>query len=75
MTLTEIIKAGGGIVKLSRALGFKSHQALYKWKRVPAERVVHVEKFTGIPRELLRPDLYIRAASFQTVNDQKETGQ
>lgn len=32
--------------------------AVGKWERVPAERVVEVERITGIPREQLRPDLY-----------------
>lgn len=33
---------------------------LCKWERnrVPAERVLHVEKVLGIPRWILRPDLY-----------------
>lgn len=29
-----------------------------RWKRVPAERVIEVEKATGIPREEIRPDIY-----------------
>lgn len=29
-----------------------------KWRRIPADRVVDVERITGIPRERLRPDLY-----------------
>jgi DNA-binding transcriptional regulator YdaS (Cro superfamily) len=34
--------------------------AVWKWenRRIPAERVVTVEHVTGIPREVLRPDLY-----------------
>lgn len=34
--------------------------ALSKWERnrVPAERVLMIEKVTGIPRHLLRPDIY-----------------
>lgn len=32
--------------------------AVSKWDRVPAERVVEVERITSIPREQLRPDLY-----------------
>lgn len=34
--------------------------ALSKWKRnrVPAERVLDVERLTGIPRWRLRPDIY-----------------
>jgi DNA-binding transcriptional regulator YdaS (Cro superfamily) len=33
-------------------------QSVYKWKKVPAERVIQVEQFTGIPRTTLRPDVY-----------------
>jgi DNA-binding transcriptional regulator YdaS (Cro superfamily) len=47
----------GGIVKLSLALGL-SRGAASQWKKVPAERVVDVERLTGVPREILRPDLY-----------------
>lgn len=34
--------------------------AVFKWERgrVPAERVLDVERVTGIPRHELRPDLY-----------------
>lgn len=28
-----------------------------RWKKVPPERVVDVERATGIPRHVLRPDL------------------
>ena len=38
-----------------------THSAIRQWDGVvPAERVVDVERFTGIPREALRPDLYRR---------------
>jgi hypothetical protein len=48
-----------GIVKLhlARALGI-THGAVNQWRRVPAERVVAVERITGIPREVLRPDVF-----------------
>ena len=48
-----------GIVKLhlARSLGI-THGAVNQWRRVPAERVVAVERITGIAREKLRPDLY-----------------
>lgn len=36
--------------------------AVSQWRRVPAERVQAVEKYTGIPRCDLRPDLYAEAA-------------
>lgn len=36
-----------------------THAAVQQWgSRVPADRVVDVERITGIPREALRPDLY-----------------
>jgi len=35
-----------------------SSQAISQWQRVPSERVIDVEKITGVPRELLRPDIY-----------------
>lgn len=32
--------------------------AVSQWDRVPAVRVIEVEKITGIPRHVLRPDIY-----------------
>ncbi len=47
----------GGIVKLSLALGL-SRGAVSQWTRIPAERVLEVERVSGVAREILRPDLY-----------------
>ena len=58
----------GGIVKLSLALGL-SRGAASQWQRIPAERVVAIERLTGIPREILRPDLY-RVQQSYTEGDQ-----
>jgi DNA-binding transcriptional regulator YdaS (Cro superfamily) len=46
-----------GLVKLARALGV-THQSFYSWKKVPAERVLDLERVTGIHRSEIRPDLY-----------------
>ena len=54
------ISAGGGAVKLASGLRISS-QAISQWRRVPAERVLDVERVTGISRHDLRPDLYPRA--------------
>lgn len=35
-----------------------SSQAVSKWFRVPAERVLEVERLTGVSRYELRPDVY-----------------
>jgi len=39
-----------------------SPQAISKWKngRIPAERVLEIERLTGVSRHDLRPDLYPR---------------
>lgn len=47
----------GGIVALARELGIK-HTAIYSWKRVPAERVLDIERLTGISRHDQRPDIF-----------------
>jgi DNA-binding transcriptional regulator YdaS (Cro superfamily) len=53
----QAIAAAGGIRGLAVLLGI-STQAVGKWRRVPAERVIEVERVTGVPRTALRPDLY-----------------
>lgn len=55
--LKEAIASAGGGKALARALGV-SPQAVYQWSRVPVDRVLEVERFTGIPRGRLRPDIY-----------------
>lgn len=47
----------GGLAAVARGLRI-SGPAVVKWKKVPAERVVDIERITGIPRQQLRPDLY-----------------
>ena len=47
----------GGVTKLAAELGIK-HPSLHSWKKIPAERVLDIERVTGISRHELRPDLY-----------------
>lgn len=47
----------GGAVKLAQIVGITS-QAVGQWRRCPAEYVVVVEKASGIPRHVLRPDVF-----------------
>ena len=47
----------GGVVSLARELGIQ-HTALYSWNRVPAERVLDIERITGISRHEQRPDVF-----------------
>ncbi len=55
--LNSAIEAIGGNTALARALGI-SPQAVPQWNRVPSERVLEVERVTGVSRHRLRPDLY-----------------
>ena len=57
LILKKILKDIGGPRALSRKLSI-SHQSICKWERVPAERVMAVEAATGIPRSVIRPDIY-----------------
>lgn len=55
------IKAAGSINALARALEIDP-AAVSRWKRIPSGRVIEIEKKVGVAREVLRPDLYERAA-------------
>ena len=54
------IERAGSSRKLARMLGI-SMQAVVKWTTVPAHQIIPVERATGVPREQLRPDLYLRS--------------
>ena len=55
--LKAAVDAAGGVRALARLLGI-SFQSIQQWKKVPAERMLEIERVTGIGRERLRPDLY-----------------
>lgn len=58
-TICEKAKTtAGGPAALAKALGGVSSQAVSQWKKVPAERVLDVERITGISRHELRPDVF-----------------
>jgi DNA-binding transcriptional regulator YdaS (Cro superfamily) len=60
--LRRILAKRGSAVRIATELCI-TPQAVNDWKRVPAERVLEVEKITGVPREELRPDIYPPADS------------
>lgn len=63
--IAKAIATVGSAVNLGKLLGISS-QAIGQWKKIPAERVVAVERATGISRFELRPDLYAAPARKQT---------
>jgi DNA-binding transcriptional regulator YdaS (Cro superfamily) len=60
--MEKVRAAGGGAVALSRELSLSGKplrpQAVSQWTQVPAERVLEVERITGISRHDLRPDVF-----------------
>ena len=56
----DILKQVGTTAYIARALGLKTHSAVVKWEKVPAKHCVKLEALFGIPREILRPDLFER---------------
>ncbi|MFT3987214.1 MAG: Cro/CI family transcriptional regulator [Aestuariivirga sp.] len=48
----------GGASALAQALGNISSQAVSQWEKIPASRVLDVERITGISRHELRPDIF-----------------
>ncbi len=51
----------GGLAQLATRLNI-SRSALSQWDKVPADRVVEIERLTGVSRIELRPDLYVGMA-------------
>ena len=64
--LRAAITAAGGGEKLGQALGI-TRQAISQWPEVPAERVLEVERLSGVLRHRLRPDIYPAADTPKTL--------
>jgi len=56
------ISLAGGASALSRHFEI-TPQAVLQWKKCPADRVLDVERITGISRHELRPDIFGAAPS------------
>jgi DNA-binding transcriptional regulator YdaS (Cro superfamily) len=68
----KIIKGLGGPTVVAEALGL-TPQAVNKWRngQIPAERAVEMERVFGVPRHLLRPDLFRKSDSLSSIPHQK----
>jgi DNA-binding transcriptional regulator YdaS (Cro superfamily) len=61
--IQSILRQRRGLaISISREIGI-THGAVSQWRRVPIERVAVVERLTGIPREVLRPDIFAKSTS------------
>lgn len=64
-SVSEVIDKLGGPTKAAQKLGLSSPSVVMNWRlrdSIPAERVIEVEKLTGISRHALRPDIFGEAA-------------
>jgi DNA-binding transcriptional regulator YdaS (Cro superfamily) len=53
----KLIRSRRGLTsQLTREIGL-SRGAISQWRVVPADKLVDVERISGIPRHILRPDL------------------
>jgi DNA-binding transcriptional regulator YdaS (Cro superfamily) len=57
ITIHELLEKRGACTAIAKECGI-STAAVSKWPKVPAERVLAVERATGISRHRLRPDVY-----------------
>jgi DNA-binding transcriptional regulator YdaS (Cro superfamily) len=55
--IKSAIEAAGGLTSLAKAVGV-TPSAIAQWDVVPPLRVLQVERITGVPRWVLRPDIY-----------------
>ena len=56
--IEKAVKAVGGYTALAKELGI-DRNAIRRWPQVPARWIIKIERITGVPREDLRPDLYL----------------
>jgi TorA maturation chaperone TorD len=71
--LVLAIDAAGGVAQLARKIGI-AQPSVSNWSTVPAQRVIAVEAATGVPRKLLRPDLYSEPAVTDDAVDPIDAG-
>lgn len=55
--LAEAFRKAGGLRKVAQAIGRKP-STLCEWRRCPAELVLALETLSGVPRYVLRPDVF-----------------
>ena len=70
--IVEACEKAGGQSALARALGCtpQAVQRMCASDRVPAERVLQIEKITGVSRHALRPDIYPREIPVPVIREQ-----
>lgn len=57
LVLPEIFRRVGSQNALAKKLGI-TRQAVCAWEKVPMRWIKTISEMTGIPRKLIRPDIY-----------------
>ena len=60
----EAVRDRMSLARLAREIGI-TRGAVAQWDKVPAERIGDVSRVTGIPLDVLRPDLFAAAEAAQ----------
>jgi DNA-binding transcriptional regulator YdaS (Cro superfamily) len=58
LALQRAIEQAGGQTALAKAIGI-AKQSVRKWSIAPPERVLEIERISGVPRTALRPDIFV----------------
>jgi hypothetical protein len=64
---------GWSLTRLGEAMGFDK-STVSRWGVAPAERVVEIERVTGISRVILRPDIF-EGINLPIADPQREAAQ
>lgn len=57
----DAVRSVTSLASLARDIGV-TRGAVAQWERVPAERIAEVSRSTGLPFDILRPDLFTAPA-------------
>lgn len=69
ITGMDLLRSQRGLMsRVAAELGI-ARSAVAMWQQVPPERVPDVERITGFPRHVLRPDLWEAPAQRVTTDD------
>lgn len=56
--LQKAIDAAGDVAALARLIDL-NRATVHRWTQVPAHWIIRIEHATGVPREELRPDIFL----------------
>lgn len=55
MDIKQVIERAGGAAHIAQVLGI-TRQAVHQWRKIPIDRVLTIERLSGVNRREIRPD-------------------